>query len=92
MRWYFEHDVKLLRNAVLIVTVGWFREILYATSNILTNPNVNANAGPSGQLIFSIIIGILISVASILVALVIHRSAKGFFKKTSEHIEDFGEN
>jgi len=94
MRWYFEHDVKLLRNAVLIVTVGWFREILYTTSNILKNPSpaANANADLSGQLIFSIIIGILISVASILVALVIHRSAKGFFKKTSEHVEDFGEN
>jgi putative membrane protein len=87
MRWYFERDVKLLRNAALIVSVGWFREILDATSNVLINPSADA----SGKLIFSIIIGILIGIASILVVLVIHRSAKGFFGKTGEQVEDFGE-
>ncbi|HVP92958.1 MAG TPA: DUF373 family protein [Acidobacteriota bacterium] len=86
MRWYFEHDVKLLRNAALIVSVGWFRQILDATSDVLINPAV------SERLIFSIIIGILIGIASILVVLVIHRSARGFFQKTGEQVEDFGEN
>jgi putative membrane protein len=86
MRWYFEHDVKLLRNAALIVSVGWFRQILDATSDVLINPEV------SERLIFSIIIGILIGIASILVVLVIHRSARGFFEKTGEQVEDFGED
>jgi putative membrane protein len=86
MRWYFEHDVKLLRNAALIVSVGWFRQILDATSDVLINPAV------SERLIFSIIIGILIGIASILVVLVIHRSARGFFEKTGEQVEDFGED
>jgi putative membrane protein len=86
MRWYFEHDVKLLRNAALIVSVGWFRQILDATSDVLINPAV------SERLIFSIIIGILIGIASILVVLVIHRSARGFFQKAGEQVEDFGEN
>jgi hypothetical protein len=85
MRWYFEHDVKLLRNAALIVTVGWFRQILDATSDVLINPTVYE------RLIFSIIIGILIGIASILVVLVIHRSARGFFQKAGERVEDFGE-
>jgi putative membrane protein len=87
MRWYFEHNVKLLRNAALIVSVGWFREILDATSNVLINPSADA----SGKLIFSIVIGILIGIASILVVLVIHRTAKEFFEKTEEQVEDFGE-
>jgi putative membrane protein len=86
MRWYFEHDVKLLRNAALIVSVGWFRQILDATSDVLINPTAYE------KLIFSIIIGILIGIASILVVLVIHRSARGFFEKAGEQVEDFGEN
>jgi putative membrane protein len=86
MRWYFEHDVKLLRNAALIVSVGWFRQILDATSDVLINPAVYE------RLIFTIIIGILIGIASILIVLVIHRSARGFFQKTVEQVEDFGEN
>jgi putative membrane protein len=87
VRWYSERDVKLLRNVALIVTVGWFREILDATSDMLINPKMSYD-----KLIFSIIIGILIAVASVLVVLVIHRSAKGFFEKTGEKVEDFGEN
>jgi putative membrane protein len=86
MRWYFEHDVKLLRNAALIVSVAWFRQILDATSDVLINPTVYE------RLIFSIIIGILIGIASILVVLVIHRSARGFFQKAGEQVEDFGED
>jgi len=87
MRWYFEHDVKLLRNAALIVSVGWSRQILDATSDVLINPFLGYE-----KLIFSIIIGILIGIASILIVLVIHRSAKGFFRKTEKQVEDFGEN
>jgi putative membrane protein len=86
VRWYFERDVKLLRNAALIVTVAWFTEILDATSDMLINPKMS-----SDKLIFSIVIGILIGIASVLVVLIVHRSAKGFFEKTGEQ-EDFGES
>ncbi|MEM0058078.1 MAG: DUF373 family protein [Candidatus Bathyarchaeia archaeon] len=78
IRWYFERDARLLRNAALIVLIGWSRQILEAASGILINPKVGYEV-----LIFSIVIGILISIASILVILVIHRSARGFFKKTA---------
>lgn len=86
IRWYFERDVRLLRNAALIVLIGWSRQILEAVSVILSNPKAGYEA-----LIFSIVIGILISVASILVILVIHRSAGGFFKKAEEQ-EEFEES
>jgi putative membrane protein len=82
IRWYFERDARLLRNAALIVLIGWTRQILEAVSVILINPKAGYET-----LIFSIVIGILLSVASILIVIVIHRSARGFFKKTGEQKE-----
>jgi len=82
IRWYFERDARLLRNAALIVLIGWTRQILEAVSAILINPKAGYE-----MLIFSIVIGILLSVASILIIIVIHRSARGFFKKMEEQKE-----
>jgi putative membrane protein len=82
IRWYFERDARLLRNAALIVLIGWTRQILEAVSVILINPKAGYET-----LIFSIVIGILLSVASILIVIVIHRSARGFFKETEEQKE-----
>ena len=83
IRLYFERDVKLLRNAALIVSIVWSRQILDATSKVLIVPSV----GNQQNLIFSILVGILIGIASILVAFVIRRSAREFFKKTEEQVE-----
>jgi putative membrane protein len=82
IRWYFERDARLLRNAALIFLIGWTRQILEAVSVILINPKAGYET-----LIFSIVIGILLSVASILIVIVIHRSARGFFKETGEQKE-----
>ncbi|MEM3566046.1 MAG: DUF373 family protein [Candidatus Bathyarchaeia archaeon] len=86
IRWYFERDSRLLRNAALIVLVGWARQILDSASNILIYPKIGYEV-----LIFSIIIGILLGVASLLIIVVVHRSAKGFFKETGEKVEEFKE-
>lgn len=86
IRWYFERDARLMRNIVLIVLIGWSRQVLDATSKILINPNIGYEA-----LIFSIVVGILLGIASLLVIIVIHRSAKGFFEETEEQVEEFGE-
>jgi hypothetical protein len=72
------------------VLIGWSRQILYATSDLLINP-----ADPSRgteKLVFSIAVGILIGVAAILVIFVIHRSAKEFFKEIEEKIEELKES
>ncbi|MEM3797111.1 MAG: DUF373 family protein [Candidatus Bathyarchaeia archaeon] len=87
IRWYFERDARLLRNAALIVLIGWTRQILEEVSRILINPQ-----GGYETLIFSIVIGVLIGIASILVILVIHRSAKGFFKKMLGEHKEFDES
>ena len=85
IRWYLERDARLLRNAALIVTIAWSRQVLDGTALVLTG-------GGYERLIFSVVVGILIGVASILVVIVIHRSATGFFRKeTEEEIEELKE-
>ncbi len=84
IRWYLERDARLLRNAAMIVTIIWSRQIFDATSGLLIEPELGYE-----KVIFSIAVGILIGVASILVILVIHRSAKGFFKEPEEKLEEF---
>jgi putative membrane protein len=84
--WYFEHDIRLLRNSALIVTVAWSRWILEGTADALISQGMSYE-----KLIFSVIVGILIGIASILVVIVVHRSARGFFDKTKERVEDFAE-
>jgi len=86
IHWYFKHDIKLLRNAALIVSVAWSRWILEGTADVLITQGISYE-----KLIFSVIVGILIGIASVLVVFVIHRSARGFFKKTEERVEEFGE-
>ncbi len=86
IRWYLERDPRLLRNGALIVSIAWSRQILDGTADVLTSPEMGYE-----KLIFSIIVGILIGIASVLVILVIHRSASGFFEGTKEQAEDFGE-
>jgi putative membrane protein len=86
IRWYMEHDARLLRNAALIVTIAWSRWILEGTSAVLIRPEMGYE-----RLIFSIIVGVLIGIASVLVIFVVHRSARGFFKETKEQAEEFGE-
>jgi putative membrane protein len=83
---YFERDPRILRNAALIVSVTWTRWILAATGDILITPDLGY-----GTLVFNIIVGVLIGIASVLIIIIIHRSAKGFFKESNEEIDDFGE-
>ena len=85
IRWYLEHDARLLRNSALIVTVGWSRQIFLSASGLLTG-----TVG-SERVVLAIIIGILIGIASVLIIFVLHRRAKGFFREAEKEIEEFGE-
>jgi len=85
IRWYLEHDVRLLRNSALIVTVAWSRQILLSASDLLLG-----TAGPE-RVVLAIIIGILIGVASVLIVFILHRRAKRFFREADEQVEEFGE-
>ena len=90
IRLYFERDIRLLRNAALVVSVVWFRWILDATANILLEPGVGFNDEVFSALVFTIVVGILIGIASILLVIIISRSTKGFFRESEEEVNEFG--
>jgi putative membrane protein len=82
---YFDHDVRLLRNIALIVSVIWCRMIFDGAADVL----INSTAGVA-NLVFYIVVGILIAIASVLVMLIVHRSAKDFFVKPKGDVDEFG--
>jgi hypothetical protein len=86
IRWYLERDPRVLRNVALIASIGWSRWIFDGTADVLTTPEMGY-----GKLVLTIIVGILIGIASVLVILVIHRSASGFFEETGKQVEEIGE-
>jgi putative membrane protein len=92
IRLYFERDPRLLRNIALVVSVVWFRWILDATANILLKPGIGFENAVFQNLVFAIIVGILIAIASVLLVIIIHRSTKGFFRESEEDATEFGEN
>ena len=88
IRLYFERDSKMLRNVGLIVTVAWFRWILDATANVIYNPLNPAERAIYGLndpifsvFLYTIVVGILIGIASVLLIFIVNRSAKDFFQK-----------
>ncbi len=94
VRLYFERDPRLLRNAALIVSVAWSRWVLEGTANVIiyyynkSSPVIGINDPIFSSFLFTIIVGILIGVASVLLIYIINRSAKDFFKKRDEKTED----
>jgi putative membrane protein len=88
VRLYFERDARMLRNIGLIVTVAWFRWILDATANVIydpLNPAERAIYGLNDPIfsvfVYTIIVGILIGIASVLLIVIVNRSSKDFFQK-----------
>jgi putative membrane protein len=94
IRLYFEKDSRLLRNAALIVSVAWSYWVLEGTANVIIHYSQESSAvvGLNDEIfqsfLFTLIVGILIGVASVLLIYIINRSAKGFFKKREEITEE----
>ncbi len=92
VRLYFERDVRVLRNVALIVTVGWARWILDATASVIYDAAYTKGSSLIGSLndpifanfVYTIVVGILIGIASILIIIIINRSAKDFFQKNDK--------
>ena len=93
IRLYFEKDSRLLRNAALIVSVAWSYWILEGTANVIIHYYQDSSAvvGLNDEIfrsfLFTIIVGILIGVASILLIYIVNRSTRSFFKKREEIAE-----
>ena len=94
IRLYFERDSRLLRNIALIVSVAWSYWVLEGTANVIIHyykdsaAIVGLNDEIFASFVFTIIVGILIGVASVLLIYIINRSAKDFFKKKDEEKPD----
>ncbi len=94
VRLYVERDSRLLRNVALIVSVAWSRWVLVGTANVIIHyytdnaAVVGLNDSIFSGFLFTIIVGILIGVASVLLIYVVNRSAKDFFKKREEKLEE----
>ena len=86
IRWYFERDPRLLRTIVIIAVVAWSSQIFFQAAEILKTPSTE----PAG-LVVSMLIGILIGVALLLVTFLAHRKYAGFFKKKGVEVEEFKE-
>ena len=94
IRLYIERDSRLLRNIALIVTVAWFRWILESTANVIiyyynkSSPVIGITDPIFSNFLFTIIVGILIGIASILLIYIINRSARDFFKKKQDEPDE----
>jgi putative membrane protein len=94
VRLYVERDSRLLRNVALIVSVAWTRWVLIGTANVIIHYYNDSNAvvglsDPFFQnFLFTIIVGILIGVASVLLIYISNRSTKDFFKKKDTEKSD----
>jgi putative membrane protein len=86
IKWYFERDARLLRTVVIIAVAAWSSQIALQVSQILINPSSDY-AG----LVVSILVGILVSLSSLLAAFLIHRRYTSFFKKRGVEVEEFNE-
>jgi putative membrane protein len=84
IRLYFEHDMRVLRNVVLIVSISWSRWIFDGAADVLISPDLGY-----ANLIWSIVVGILIAIASVLMILIVNRSAKGFFAESKTKVDEF---
>jgi hypothetical protein len=83
IRWFFEHDSRLLRTVVLVVTVAWSWQIFYQASQILITPPLIYDT-----LVYAIFIGILLAIASVLVTTILHRKYAAFFREKETDIEE----
>jgi putative membrane protein len=84
IRWYFERNVRLLRTLVFIVVIAWSSQIFMQVSFILIDPTIKG-----AELVFSIFIGILLAIATSLMAFVINIKYRAFFRKRKERVEEF---
>lgn len=83
IRWFFEHDSRLLRTVVMIIVVAWSWQIFYQVSQILINPALAYD-----KLIFDIIVGIILAVASMLITSLLSRMYSDFFRGKEGKIKE----
>jgi hypothetical protein len=85
MQWFFERDPRILRTIIVIVTLAWSQQIIFQVSRILVDPTLTYSL--QWDLVAAILIGILLSVATFGVTLLVHRKYPQFFREKGETID-----
>ncbi len=83
IRWFFEHDGRLFRTVVIIVVVAWSSQIFYEASQMLITPTLAYD-----RLVFAIVIGIFLTIASFLITMVLHRRYHAYFREKEAKVEE----
>jgi len=82
IRLFLEHDSRLFRTVIIVIAVAWSSQIFYEASRILIRPELSYE-----RLVFAIVIGILLTVASFLITTLLHRMYVQFFREKDTQIE-----
>jgi len=83
IRWFFERDSRLFRTIVMLVVAAWSSQIFYEASQILIRPTLAYE-----RLVFGIVIGIFLTIASFLITMVLHRKYHSFFREKVAKVEE----
>lgn len=84
IKWFFERDLRLWRTIVIMFAVGWSSVIFFLTSDILINPE-SANYT---TLVYAIVVGIPVIVATVSVVLLLRRKYSSFFNAPEDELEE----
>jgi len=76
IRWFLERDNRFWRTVVIVVVVAWSEQIFYQASQILITPTLFYE-----KLVFAIIVGIVLSIATVLITSLLHRRYASLFKE-----------
>jgi len=88
IRGFFERDPRLWRTIVIAVVVAWSWTIFSQAAQVLIYPE---EAAYVTGLVFTIIIGILLTVGVTFVAFLLHKKFAKFFREKEIEVEEFKE-
>ena len=95
VRWFFEHDLRLWRTVVIIVGVAWSSVMFVEASKILINLPLSNPSDPLsgyGTLIWAIVGGIPVIVATVLTTILLRRKYSSYFEDKEDAVVDIEES
>jgi len=95
VRWFFEHDLRLWRTVVIIVGVAWSSVMFVEASKILINPPPSNSIDPLsgyGTLVYAIVGGIPVIVATVLTTILLRRRYSSYFEDKEDALADIEES
>jgi putative membrane protein len=84
IRWFFERDLRLWRTIVVMFVVAWSSVIFVEASQLLIVPTLYYI-----RLVYAIVVGIPVIVATVSVVLLLRRKYRSFFKASEDEIDEF---